>query len=236
MHRAEVWRVRLEDQLPHLPSHWQGLQPDEHQRALRYHRDADRARFVVARATLRVRVGAFCGIAPQDVCFRTNAYGKLELPSPDALHFNTSHSGNWVLHALSTTAPVGIDVEAVEAGAGDAEMLASVLAPAERAWLLSLAQPLRADAFTALWVRKEAYVKALGEGLSRPLRAICALPADDGAPQRLWEHDREMPRDKLTLHPVELGAGYAACLAYLGPAPTVRMLDYDAPPGQTPLA
>ena len=236
MHRVEVWRVRLDDAPSFAPSHWASLDQFERQRALRFHHDADRARFVVARATLRALVGLFCGLNPAEVRFRTNPFGKLELPSPGALHFNTGHSGRWVLHAFSTTGPVGIDVEAVTAHAGDDAMPASVLAPAERAWLLSLAPPLRPAAFTGLWVRKEAYVKALGEGLSRPLNPLCALPAEDGAPQRLWEHDREVPPEKLSLHPIELDAGYAACLAYLGPAPTVQVLDYGLPPGRTPEA
>ena len=232
MHQVAVWRVRLDAYPAALGTHWQQLHPDEQQRALRYHREADRARFVLARATLRGLVGAFVGLRPQAVCFRANAYGKLELPFPGGLYFNTSHSGNWVLHALSTTAAVGIDVEAVEASAGGDELPASVLAPAEQAWLLSLAPALRPAAFTALWVRKEAYVKALGEGLSRPLHTVCAIPACAGAPERLWEHGREVTPERLSLLPINVEAGYAACLAYLGPAPRVQIRDYDAPPGQ----
>lgn len=223
---VSVWTVQIKDQISAMDRHWRVVDEGERRRAARYRHEADRLRFLVARATLRRLLGNALEIAPEAVVFSSNPFGKPELLAGRALHFNTSHSGDWALHAFSVSAPVGVDVEAIGDNWADLLMSAQVLAPAESDWLMSLDEAARPAAFTALWVRKEAYVKALGEGLSRPLHEICAIPSSTALADRLSERGRELPPDELTLCPIELGAGYAACLAYLGPRPDMRIHRY----------
>jgi 4'-phosphopantetheinyl transferase len=226
MHAVDLYPISVKAERPWLARHWRLLDEAERQRAARYRREADRARFMLARTTLRCLLGRRLGLAPQALVFCSNPFGKLALPPPHALHFNTSHSGDWVLHAFSASAPVGVDVEAIACDWAALQPLDNVLAPAERDWLLSLRVRERPAAFAAIWVRKEAYVKAQGQGLSRPLREISVLPARGGAPERLAERGHDLHLEALSLCPLELGAGYAGCLAYLGPKPLLRFQHY----------
>ena len=228
-HQVDLWTVRIEEQLPAMSQHWRMLDEGERHRASRYRHEADRTRFVVARATLRCLLGHRLQLSPQSLVFHNNPFGKPTLPAPHGLHFNTSHSGDWVLHAISASAPVGVDVEAITADWHALQPLDNVLAPAEREWLLSLHERERSAAFTAIWVRKEAYVKAQGQGLSLALHEIDVLPVRGGAPERPTEQgrERELSSEALSLCPLQLGAGYAACLAYLGPQPLLQIQRYQ---------
>jgi 4'-phosphopantetheinyl transferase len=223
-----LWTFHMKEQFSLMDRHWRVLDEEERLRAARYRYEVDRSRFVVARATLRRLLGNTLDMPPEAMVFSSNPFGKPELLARSALHFNTSHSGDWVLHAFSSSAPVGVDVEAVRDDWADLLASGQVLAPAEADWLASLDEPARPAAFTGLWVRKEAYVKALGEGLSRPLKEICVIPSSAGTHERLSERDHEVPLDALSLCPIELGTGYSACVAYLGPRPDIRIQPYGS--------
>ena len=89
-------------------------------------------RFVVARSSLRRLLASKLGVETQQLEFCENAFGKPFLLRPSALmHFNTSHSGEWILHALDTVAPVGVDVEFVRPDLARTEDFALVLSPEE---------------------------------------------------------------------------------------------------------
>jgi 4'-phosphopantetheinyl transferase len=115
---------------------------------------------------------------------------------------------------VSATAPVGIDVEAIGRHGDDDALLARVLAPEERAALRRLPPARRDAAFTDIWCRKEAYLKALGEGLlRRPLVDIGAGTRDDG-PRLLFDRRSDDASAAWVLHMIDVGAGHAACLAH----------------------
>ena len=112
----EVHRLRVSAEMPRLEQHWRHLDSAERQRADRFRNEADRARFVIARSSLRQLLARRIGIASGEIRFGENEFGKPLLQhAPVALHFNSSHSGDWVLHAIDSVAPIGIDVEAVRA-------------------------------------------------------------------------------------------------------------------------
>ena len=145
----------------------------EQLRASRFAFERDRRRFIMARARLRRLLGARLGVRPEAVEF---AYGRCAKPalSPrfagSELHFNLSHCDDVAVYALSWGAEVGIDVEAIRLHA-DADTLASrFFSPAEIASYRALDARERPPAFVNCWTRKEAFVKALGDGLSMPLQ------------------------------------------------------------------
>jgi len=169
-HRPSLRFLRLDAEAARFDEYWRRLDESERRRAARFRRDVDRLRFVVARGSLRGLLGERLGTAPGEIVFATNAWGKPMLQaSAHALHFNTSHAGDWITHALDDVAPVGIDIEFVRDDLADVDVLRQVFTEPELGRLRAVASTTqRARAAALQWVRKEAYVKAVGEGLSRP--------------------------------------------------------------------
>ncbi len=172
--RPSLWFARIDAEAAHFDAYWQYLDGSERARALRFRRDVDRLRFVVARGSLRRLLGERLGMAPAALTFATNAWGKPMLQVPvRGLHFNTSHAGDWVVHAVDDAAPLGIDIERVRSDLADVDALRHAFAEPELARLRAVEPAAqRARAVAVQWVRKEAYVKAVGEGLSRPPQGI----------------------------------------------------------------
>lgn len=169
----KVWRVRVSAELACLDEHYRTLDAVERARAARFRSETDRNRFVIARGSLRLLLGKHIGIDGAAVAFGTNAFGKpLLLGAANALHFNTSHSGEWIVHACDWGASIGVDVEAVICNPGDVAAIEEALSAGEWGRLQAMPESQRRRAFTQAWVRKEAYVKAVGEGFSRPLPSI----------------------------------------------------------------
>jgi 4'-phosphopantetheinyl transferase len=146
------------------------LSSDELERAARLQRALDRQRFVAARAWLRHVLGRYLAAAPRAVVFAQGQFGKPSLAGArGALQFNLSHSGGVALLALSPAAVLGADIEAVLPIDDCAAIARRHFAPAEWQRWSSLQPAQQLAAFYACWTRKEAYVKALGGGLSVPL-------------------------------------------------------------------
>lgn len=116
-----------------------------------------------------------------------NRFGKPFLRDPYGLHFNCAHAGGWALCALARH-PVGADIER-STGRPDYTVL-SVCHPDEARFVMSFEEPARTAAFYRFWTRKEAYLKALGTGLSRGLDSFSISESEDGSPSI---HDSDRP-------------------------------------------
>jgi len=136
-------------------------------RAQRFRQPMDATRHLVGRALVRALLARELGTATLQAEFTANPWGKPALPNC-GIEFSISHSGMAVWVALCRGTPVGIDVELENSGT-DPHALSDILHPAERAELLALPMQEARAAFFRCWTRKEAIVKALGEGLSKPL-------------------------------------------------------------------
>jgi 4'-phosphopantetheinyl transferase len=163
-----VWQARLDpsrDQVARLRA---SLSPDERKRAARFRFDRDRDRYVVGRGLLRRLLSSYVGIGAAELSFVYGPYGKPLLANSE-LWFNLSHSGAVALFAFSTAGEVGIDVE-LDAPAFARERIAErFFSPAEVRALRSLPSELQGHAFMACWTRKEAFIKARGDGMSLAL-------------------------------------------------------------------
>jgi 4'-phosphopantetheinyl transferase len=167
------------------------LSADELERAERFHFARDRRRFVVGRGILRALLGAYLDTAPEAVQLRYGASGKPAL-ADGPLRFNLSHSGAVALFAFTTEGEVGVDVEEL-LPQPDARRLADhFFSPAEVATLRAVPAAALDRGFLECWTRKEAFVKARGDGLSLPLDAFdvtfgpgrrCALVRTAWAPE-----------------------------------------------------
>jgi 4'-phosphopantetheinyl transferase len=212
----EVQHLRVSAEVHRLEQYWQHLDSAERRRADRFRNEADRARFVIARSSLRQLLGRRIGVASGEITFGENEFGKpLVQNSPVVLHFNSSHSGDWVLHAIDAAAPIGIDVEAVHSGLTRIDQFERVLSPEEFALLNDLPAIHRALAFARVWVRKEAYVKALGEGLSRPLRDISVIVDATGHhPRLLYDRNAGYSPSCWRFRDVDVDPHHVACMVY----------------------
>src|SRR5712671_5474431 len=169
---VQLWRVDLEAIRAAEPR-WQALlSSDESTRASRFHFPVDRQRYVATRALLRMILAGYLVMDPKDVNF---SYSKEEKPSLASPHngieitFNVSHSGGIALLAFARRKEIGIDVEQVR-GDFDVDAIARRFFSArEQEQLAALPNEERFEAFFRCWTRKEAYIKATGDGLSLPL-------------------------------------------------------------------
>lgn len=228
-----VWRVDVAAHAARLPQSIHLLDRDERARAQALRRDADRIRFAVGRVTLRELLGAALDVDPVDLAFAVGEFGKPRLRfAPGDLHFNTSHSGDWVLHAISRHGPVGVDVEAIRPALARVDDYVSVLSEREIAALRALGPTDRERAMARLWTRKEAYVKALGEGVYRPLAAVDVGGAPSAGPFAPVDRNPGASRDAWRLQDLTVDSRHAGCVAWWAPGgepPQVR--DYHAPDG-----
>ena len=146
------------------------LDPGELARAQRFHQVMHRRRFVVRRGRLRQWLGTQLGIAPGAVPVSITAMGKPFVPGWDR-HFSASHSHETMLLACAPV-PVGCDIERVQPDFDWRALAERLFAPEERQALAAMPDEAGRIAFFHCWARKEAFVKALGQGLAYPLDAF----------------------------------------------------------------
>ena len=205
-----VWWAAFAD---YRAGHDRLLSDVEVQRSVRLHRAEDRTRQRLGAVLLRLAAGSVLGETPERVrvertCPRCSApHGRPLLPG-SGLHASITHSGDVVGLALTRIAPVGLDVERIAAVDLD-ELAGMVLQPDERA--------PDGDAFFTYWTRKEAVVKATGDGLAVPLSRV-RVTAPGQRPELLAYpgHDGGLPAHLVDLRPAD---GYRAALAVLAPGP-----------------
>lgn len=208
------------------------LAPDEHERAARFHFDADRRRFVAGRAIARQILGReYLGYDPAGLVFALGPMGKPSLGGPharDGLELNLAHSGDLALIAVAEGRLVGVDVERLRP-LPDLDGLARlVLTPWEQVELDRVAPAERAQAFFQVWTRKEAFLKATGEGLTRAPATFEVSVAPDASPVLRAVDDDPARAEVWALMDVEAPLGYVGALVVGRPAPTPRVLYWSA--------
>ncbi|MBR0552698.1 4'-phosphopantetheinyl transferase family protein [Stakelama marina] len=156
------------------------LSDEERARAARFQRPNDRDRFVARRAGLRAVLAKHIGGDPAALDIQADAMGKLYLSDAPDLHFNLSSSGGFALVVTADT-PVGCDIERRDPAFACPKVAERLFTDAENAELHALPADLWVSGFFNCWTRKEAYVKALGQGLSLPLDSF-GVSLDPRAP------------------------------------------------------
>jgi 4'-phosphopantetheinyl transferase len=210
---CEVWWATLADVRPEYVAL---LDPVERGRRARYLRDEDRDRFTLGVAVTRLMLGPLLDIPPDRVPLTRACRACGEPHGPPVVaggpHLSVSHSGDRVAVAISAGGPVGVDVEATTKRL-DESIERHVLSPGES---------LDGGDLLSYWTRKEAIVKATGDGLRVPMTDITVSPSA-ASPRLLAWSGRTGLVDRVTLHPLAPGPGYAACLALIDqPGAVVR--------------
>jgi 4'-phosphopantetheinyl transferase len=223
---VQVWLVPLRCAAG-VVEHCAGLlSADERERAERFYFERDRRRYMRARAALRAVLGGYLDTDPRDLVFSYGGHGKPALGGrfADTLAFNVSHSEETALIAVGARGDIGVDIEAVRRLDDRDDLAFRMFSTEESSTLRALHEEHRDLAFFTCWTRKEAYVKAVGDGLALPLDRFTVTFVRGAAP-RLTVHDTDGAAKWLvhSLPPVE---GYAAALVTDGPrAVTCRQFD-----------
>jgi 4'-phosphopantetheinyl transferase len=206
-HGIEVFALPAPDECLFAIDTFAALSPDEQRRHARYRKREDALRYANTRLVLRALLAERMHCATEDIRLQYGPHGKPLLSSENTWHFNVSHSREISLLVLSRRCPVGIDIEALDAGLPLAEIAQQAFAASERRHV----ETGGVSAFYAIWTAKEAAFKAWGCGLGTDsLRKLCLLPGVSAEMHLSFEGELPQP---LRVWQLPMPAGHAAALA-----------------------
>lgn len=211
-----VWRQKLQLAPPAVEEFRKLLSVGEQMRAQRFRFEEGRTEYLVSRGTLRVLLSAYQSIPLDQLQFVYSEYGRPSLeqqPNSEPIAFNISHSAGMTLLAFARHHRIGIDIEEVRQNFDPTEIAENFFSVSERTVLRELPADLRHQAFFRCWTRKEAFIKALGEGLSYPLDAfdVSLVPGEPPALLATRPNAREAAR--WALRDMAVPHGYVGALA-----------------------
>ncbi len=188
------------------------LSQEEKARHDRFHFERDRRRFRFSHGLLRRLLAGYLNQQPHEIKFCYTQYGKPYIETSEnqsGVEFNMSHSGDLVLVGITRSIPIGVDVEKIEPLPDMDQVAGRFFAKGEQKDLFSLSGSKKITAYYQCWTRKEAVIKASGEGLSMPLDSfrVSLLPEE---PVRVINSSDEKPWTLFDLTPA---GGYAAAAA-----------------------
>jgi 4'-phosphopantetheinyl transferase len=216
---GEVHLWKLEPLTGLQPSSWLSLLDAEEQaRASRFRFPHLTHSFVADHARQRLLLGHYTQTAPAAIRYQQNNYGKPSFASPETnvvtpVHFNLSHTEGMTLLAVCLDHELGVDVEALRPMDDWEEIAATHFSAAENAELRSFDAADRSHAFFRCWTRKEAFLKASGEGLSKPLDAFSISIARTSDPSFLACEWNPEETKRWILKSLSLGEGFTGALA-----------------------
>jgi len=218
-----VWLVPLPNNGEYPASLVRLISIPESERAARFIFERDRARFIVAHAALREILATCTGQDAASLIVGVAEKGKPYLAEHRRVRFNLSHSGSFAMVAVALDREVGVDIERIRPERSTGAIAERFFAPEEVQELNSTPEGLRVPAFFACWSRKEAYIKARGQGLGIPLDSF-VVSLGEKAELRAAED-----RERWSMCALQAPSGYAAALVAEGSGWQVTQLDYRLP-------
>lgn len=215
---VDVWRGFTTLPQAQLDACWKMLSSEEQARAQRYKFPEHRHRFIAAHGMLRCILSRYLQVKPHTLEFAPGPHGKPFLVNR-AAHadpcFNLSHSQDLVLVAVSQSREVGIDVEQERQGIDYPAMISRIFTEEEARFFWALPKEKRQSAFFSCWTKKEAYLKACGDGLASSMRNITVWhPVKQLVHPVVLDDPRESARWTMrALHPAP---GFAGALVASG--------------------
>jgi len=208
--KMHVWRIDLDIR----DDRWQALMSllaaPELAKAERLHFAKHRRRAIVSHAALRILLGRYLTCPPRSIDFSYNAHGKPRLAGEDqAIRFNLSHTEDIMLVAFVLDGEVGIDIEAVTRHVDYMKVGQRWFSALESRTLQSLPEEERVDAFFRAWCRKEAYIKARGEGMAHPLQRF-SVALDKHEPHLVEHLDDSRETRRWTFIDIDVAENYRA--------------------------
>jgi 4'-phosphopantetheinyl transferase len=220
---VDVLSVSLDCSAERLEELRTALSADERERERRFAFDVVRNRFAAGRGLLREILAGYLGGKPHDVRFEYEQNGKPRLAgAAPPLHFNVSHREGRGLIGVATMGPIGVDIERVKSELEGREIAVKFFTH-EEAQRIDAGEHGAQLEFFRYWTCKEAYVKALGGGLSIPLNEFEVRPsADRPAVARVFIGSAAEP-SSWYVHRLAVGDGWVGALAVESAHPRVRL-------------
>jgi 4'-phosphopantetheinyl transferase len=195
------------------------LSCDERDRAARYISRQDGNRYIVRRGVLRLLLGRYADIEPDLLTINYNEKGKPVLAdecNDTEVSFNLSHSAGLAVYAFTRNRETGIDIEKIRDIPDMEKIFNRVSSPKEKDVFSSLPENKRKEAFFSYWTRKEAFVKAVGDGLSYPLDKFDVSLAPGEPARLLGIRGNRADIKQWSIHDLEIANGFKAALAVKG--------------------
>ncbi len=211
-----VWAAALEFSAQVLADFEITLSLEEQERGQRFHFIADRNAFIGSRGLLRAILASYLDLAPQEIHFEHGRHGKPILasqPEPDRLQFNLAHSDGLFLTAVSRFCAVGVDVERIRGLENIDDLANRLLSPTEEITWRRLPVNQQNRAFFNLWTRKEACLKATGDGITERLKEITVSFTPGGPAGELEPPGLPESPQSWTLRQLDPAPEFAAALA-----------------------
>jgi 4'-phosphopantetheinyl transferase len=225
-----VWRASLDPPARDVERLMRVLSDAEHIRARQFYFERDRKRFIAGRGLLRIILGRYLAISPDRLQLDYGVAGKPALSASQArqgIEFSLSHSRGLILYAVTCNGRIGIDVEHVRTIPNTDHIAERVLSPREYAVFRALPREQRQTAFFCGWTRKEAYLKACGDGLSRELNRVDVSLAPFEPARRLGIQGGPQASSRWSLQELAPAPGYVAAVASEGEnAPPLSCLQW----------
>ena len=187
---VHVWRADFGAAANSIAASTHLLSDEEQKRAKQLVFEKDRSRFTASRSILRHLLARYLGCSAKDLEFAVGPMGKPALRGNPLLRFNLTHSDGLTLYAFSRGRELGIDVERQHSEFSNLQIVLDYFSTTEQAEFLALEPALQEEAFYLGWTRKEAYLKARGEGLRAMLKNF-DVSLTRGQPVILRSEDRD---------------------------------------------
>jgi 4'-phosphopantetheinyl transferase len=220
-----VWRFPLEVDKNLYQRYWQYLSADEQQRAQRFVFEKDRVQSVVSRGVLRSLLGLYLKCPADSVALSATALGK-PFCRDHVLPFNVSHSHGWAVVVVGQVESLGVDIEWVQPDLDWQPLSSRFFSAAEHQQLLRQPATQQRNAFFCCWTRKEAVVKAIGEGLFFALQNFEVSVSPDQPARLLAVKDQSELVDQLGLISGWLTESYPLCVAVGGEVKALRAYEW----------
>lgn len=225
VNEVHVWRAELDVSSAELERLARLLSPDEQARARRFRFRKDHAHFIAARGILREILSRYLDRDAAQLLFSYGPFGKPGLApdsGADGLCFSLSHSQGLALFAMTRDREIGVDLEQIQTDFAWELVAERFFSACEAAALRSLPAAMGRKAFFACWTRREAYVKAKGDGLGRPLDDLESSLIREKAADLKCADGRRQETSRWSIEELYPGTGYAAALAVGGQAWQLR--------------
>jgi 4'-phosphopantetheinyl transferase len=222
-HEVHVWASSLAADAEAIATYTSALSSDEIERVARFRFELHRNRFITGRGWLRTVLARYLDRQPGELRFEYNENGKPSLHGSElAFHFNLAHCGDLAVLAITRAAEVGVDVERVRPLKDADDIADRFFSPTESDGLKALTAAEKPAAFFNLWTRKEAWLKATGEGLSDSLNQVevSFLPRDKAQLVRLFGKTAQI--DQWTLRELAPVAEFTGAVVVQAPNLAVR--------------
>jgi 4'-phosphopantetheinyl transferase len=225
----DLWRVDLQMDRIAIGRLFETLSDDEKERAKRFVFANDGERFVVGRGILRMILSTYLHRSPNDIEFSYGRFGKPFLKDQKSgVRFNVSHSKEVGIIAITLGREIGVDVEFVDHSFQFSDIARSVFSATDVARLEALPGRSRAGAFFSGWTRKEAVLKAIGDGLSSPDELHAAIPVMSEENAVSFRASFQGCDKKLSLVSLCMDESYRLALSVDGELGTVRFCELDS--------